>query len=137
MNRSSPKEISETEEFIKNSKDKMVKGQDLQIVILKIETGEFLGCAGIHKINTDTPTLGIWTKKSAHGHGFGKEAITALKSWADENLKYKYLIYPVDKRNIPSRKIPESLGGLIAGEYKKTNQSGKVLQTLEYRIYRS
>ena len=39
----------------------------------------------------------------------GKEAITALKHWADANLRYEYLAHPVDRRNGASRRIPESL----------------------------
>jgi hypothetical protein len=54
--------------------------------------------------------------------------------WAMVNLDFDYLIYPVDRRNLPSRKIPESLGGSIKAEYEKTNASGAVLDILEYRI---
>ena len=44
-------------------------------------------------------------------------------------------MYPVDKKNISSRKIPESLGGIIETEYKTTNMAGKILDEVEYRIY--
>jgi RimJ/RimL family protein N-acetyltransferase len=130
----SAKDISETESFIKDSIFGMKTEDHLIVVILKKDSQEFLGCAGIHKINTNYPELGIWLKKSAHGNNYGLETITALKTWAEENLHYKSLVYTVDKRNVPSRKIPEKLGGRIVREYKKTNLSGKVLQLLEYKI---
>jgi len=79
-------DISETEVFVKNSIKDNEEGKELQIVILKQDTGEFLGCGGLHHIDRSTPELGIWLKKSAHGNGYGKEAIIGLKSWADENL---------------------------------------------------
>lgn len=129
-------DISHIEKWIKSAIEKVRNGEDLQTVILNKVTGEFLGCAGLHSINTDTPELGIWIKKSAHGHGFGQEAIAVLVKWAEQNLNYKYLKYPVDKRNIPSRKIPESLGGIIEDEYKKPNQKGQILDEVEYRIYK-
>lgn len=75
-------------------------------------------------------------KKAAQGNKYGLEVITALKDWADENLDYQYLIYPVDKNNIASRKIPEALGGKVIQEYEKVNQQGKILQALEYWIYK-
>lgn len=131
-----PKKIEETQQFIESATQKSQKGEELQIVVLDRTSGEFLGCAGIHSITTKTPTLGIWLKKSAHGKGIGKEAITALKQWAEKNLEYEYLVYPVDRRNVPSRKIPESLGGIIGAEYKKTSMSGNVLDEIEYRIYK-
>jgi [ribosomal protein S5]-alanine N-acetyltransferase len=131
----SAKKIGETLEFINSSMQKMEKGEELQVAILDKQTGEFLGHAGLKNIHTDTPEPGVWIKKSAHGHRFGREAVAGLKDWADRNIKYRYLIYPVDKDNISSRKIPESLGGVIEAEYKKKNASGRILDMVEYRIY--
>lgn len=130
-----PKKIEETLEFIRASRIAMDKGEELELVILDKFTGEFIGHAGMRKLNTDVPVLGIWIKKSAHGHKFGREAVKALKDWADKNLRYKYLEYPVDKKNTPSRKIAESLGGTVAREIKKTNMAGNILDEVEYRIY--
>ena len=129
------KKIGETLSFINLSRKSMQKGEQLQVVILNKLTNEFIGHGGISKLNTDTPELGIWIKKSVHGHKFGREAVKALKEWIDKNKSYKYIIYPVDKRNIPSRKIAESLGGVIEDEYKKENMSGNILDEVEYRIY--
>ena len=129
------KKIGETLEFINSSIQKMINGEELQMAILDKKTGEFLGHGGISKLNTDTPELGIWIKKGAHGNKYGREAVTGLKHWADENIKYKYVIYPADRRNIASRKIAESLGGILEDEYKKINASGNELDIVEYRIY--
>lgn len=129
-----PQTISETESFISESLLNIQNGDELIVGILKKDSQEFLGCSGIHKINSKYPEIGIWLKKSAHGSGYGIEAITALKDWAQSNLDYKYLLYLVDRANIPSRKIPERLGGQIFREYEQTNLSGKVLHLVEYRI---
>lgn len=94
-----------------------------------------MGCGGLHHIDKKTPELGIWVKKSAHGHGYGKEVIIALKEWADKNLNYEYILYPVAEKNYPSKKIPEFLGGKVAKEYNEVNMSGKKQHLLEYRIY--
>lgn len=129
-------DISETEQFIEDSTIGLTNGYNLQLVILKKDTQEFLGCTGIHNINTETPEFGIWLKKSAQGQGYGLETITALKQWAQENLDCEYLRYPVDKENYPSRRIPERLGGVIVKEYDKVNLSGNVLHLVEYKILR-
>lgn len=128
------RDISETEVFIGSSKGKMSDGQELVYVILDKTNDEFLGCAGLHKIKTPHPYLGVWLKKSAHGKKFGREAMTALKKWADDHLEYEYLSYPVDRDNVASRKIPESLGGVVAREFQD-ERNGKILNTLEYRIF--
>ncbi|MCR4329929.1 MAG: GNAT family N-acetyltransferase [Candidatus Roizmanbacteria bacterium] len=129
------KKIDETLSYISLSRQTMEKGEQLQVVILNKLTNEFIGHGGISGLNTDTPELGIWIKKSAHGNKFGREAVKALKEWTDKNKLYTYIMYPVDKRNIPSRKIAESLGGVIEDEYKKENMSGNILDEVEYRIY--
>jgi len=43
----------------------------------------------------------------------------------------------VEKRNIASRKIAESLGGMVRKEYQKLNQLGKTLEEVEYWIYKN
>lgn len=128
--------VKETENVLSDMIRKRENKTDLTLVILKKETLEFLGMCSIHNIYTNTPELGIWTKKSAHGNGFGREAIHLLKDWVDKNLEYEYLSYPVDKRNIASRQIPESLGGQVFREFQQTNSSGNLLDEVEYRIYK-
>lgn len=131
------KKISETEAFLNESIAGIKNSSNLGLVILKKESQEFLGCAGLHDINQKDPELGIWLKKAAHGNKYGLEAITAIKHWADENLDYSSLRYPVDRANIASRKIPQALGGKIVEEYDKTNKSGNILHMVEYRIYKN
>jgi RimJ/RimL family protein N-acetyltransferase len=126
--------IEETIDFLRTARASNEAGTDLQVVILHGETREFLGHGGLHHIDTPTPEIGIWIKKATHRHGFGLEAVTGLADWALANLTFDYLIYPVDRRNAPSRRIPESLGGAIAREYRQTNASGNELDLLEYRI---
>lgn len=134
MSPTPPANISETEDFITSSAEGLKSGNNLQLVILDRETQEFLGCAGLHEVDGDHPEMGVWLKKSAHGKGFGREAMTAIKKWADENLDYKYILYPVVAKNIPSRKIPESLGGTIAREYDEKIQGGNLHHFVEFRI---
>lgn len=128
--------IEDTKNFINSVIPTIKKNEEFVVVILHKDTDEFLGVGGIHRIHTSTPELGIWIKKNAHGNKYGREAVTALKKWADEHIKYEYLVYPVDKRNTSSRKIAESLGAKAEKEYTKENMSGDILQEVEYRIYK-
>lgn len=134
---STPKQVSDTEEFIKEAREKIEKGEELTVSIFNKETNEFLGGGGIHAINTKTPELGIWIKKSAHGNKYGREAVAGLKEWADKNIEYEYILYPVAKENIASRKIPESLGGKLVRELVAKKQNGEDMEEVEYRIYKN
>ena len=129
------KNLPETEKFVRSAIRGLENGIDLTWVILKQPDREFLGLCALHRANTDTPEFGIWTKVSAQGNGFGREAIALLKGWVDENLQYDYLMYSVDYRNVPSRRIPESLGGQMGRSFQLMSLSGELLDLIEYRIY--
>ncbi|MEO1561084.1 MAG: GNAT family N-acetyltransferase [Cyanobacteria bacterium J06632_19] len=128
------KNMPETASFIKNSLEEMKNEHELILVILEKESQEFLGCAGIHRVNSKHPEFGIWLKKNAHRNGYGLETVTAMKNWCEENLDCEYFTYPVDKENHPSRRIPEKLGGEIVRTYEKRNLSGRILNLVEYKI---
>jgi [ribosomal protein S5]-alanine N-acetyltransferase len=128
-------DISETKAFIHESIETMQVGNNLQLVILKKDSKEFLGCCGLHgEANTHIPEFGIWLKKQAHGYGYGKEAITALYNWAEQVMKVDYYVYPADRRNIASRKIPESLRGVVIDEYVDEGLAGNRLENVVYKI---
>ena len=127
--------IDETLTFIRSSLDSMHEGSELVLAITRKDDGEFLGCCGLHgRGQPRTPELGIWLKKGAHGNQYGKEAINILFSWAVEHIDFDYAIYPVDKDNIPSRKIPESLGATVFEKKTVTTMSGGSLDEVVYRI---
>ncbi len=130
-----PQDIQETEAFVQESIQKFQAGEEFVAVILQKDTKEFLGIVGAHKIDTQTPELGIWIKESAHGNGYGKEAVFAMKDWIDANVTYQYIAYPVDQENLASRRIPDALGAKVAKKYDKLALTGRVLKTHEYRIY--
>lgn len=129
------KKIDTIYEFISRSRKSNAEGNNFTAVIIDKDTGEFLGCCGLHGTDSvKTPLLGIWLKIGAHGKKLGREAIHALAFWAVDNIDFEYLIYPVDRANISSYKIPESLGGVIYEENKVENQSGNILDEVIYKI---
>ncbi len=131
----SPSEICEIDSFIEMSREGMVNKTDLVLVIIDKNNSDFLGVCGLHGTKKPKePELGIWLKKSAHSKHLGREAIQYLVSWAQENIEYNYLVYPVDKENIPSRKIAEYLGGTVFRENTKKSMSGNILNEVVYKI---
>jgi RimJ/RimL family protein N-acetyltransferase len=131
----SPSDIGDVERFITESSSQRKNGTDLIFAILDKQTNEFLGVCGLHGTkNPREPELGVWLKKNMHGKGLGREAISVLRGWSERVLSVDGFIYPVDRRNLPSRKIPEALGGVVAGERRVQNMSGIELDELIYRI---
>jgi RimJ/RimL family protein N-acetyltransferase len=130
-----PKDFEETKTYIEKCIAQRKEGTDLVMVILNKNTHEFIGNIGIHDIHTPTPTLGIWTKIASHGNGFGFEAMTGLIKWANNNLKFEYLTYPVDSRNVRSVRIAEKCHGVIKRDFKDIGMAGNELCGHEYWIY--
>lgn len=137
MSPTPPEKIEDTEKFILSTLEKMENGEEMVFAILEKETKEFLGCAGFHNMSTQAPEMGIWIKKSAHGNGYGKEALEAVKKWADEKVDYLYISYPVAKDNSASRKIAESMGGKLVREFIGKKQDGMTFAEVDYRIYKT
>ncbi|RUR14284.1 N-acetyltransferase [Legionella sp. km772] len=133
---SAPKTQTQINQHILEQQQAMSKGEELALLVLKKESLEFLGYIALHELNTTTPEMGIWLKEEAHGQGYGFEALSLLKKWADKNLSFDYLKYPVEKNNLASRALAEKLGGKVEGEYIKKSESGQVLDEVEYRFYK-
>lgn len=122
-------------EFVDTCRKNMKAGLELVLAITNVNSGEFLGICAIH--GTDDPQvaeLGVWIKKSVHGKNFGREAVRYLAEWGRKNLLLSYFIYPVDRDNIPSRKIAESLGGVVLMKRVRKSMSGATLNELVYKI---
>lgn len=102
--------IDGVKNFIASSIRNIDSGTELMLAITLKQTGEFIGCCGLHKISRH-PELGVWVKQSAHGNKYGLEAVSALVRWAKDNIDFEYLKYPVDRRNYASRRIAEQNGG--------------------------
>ncbi len=134
---SAPKKQEEINQHILLKQNQMKKGIEISLFIVNKEDDEFLGDISSHQAHSKVPELGIWLKKEVHGQKYGYEALNLLINWAENNLEYNYLKYPVDKANIPSRKLAEKLGGKIEAEYIKTSESGNVLDEVEYRFYKN
>ncbi|MEK9711325.1 MAG: GNAT family N-acetyltransferase [Thalassolituus sp.] len=130
-----PQDISETLEFIRSSIEGMQRSEEFVFAI--VDTGgKFLGCAGLHARESSlTPELGIWIKKSAHGSALGREAVHCLRDWASANLIVSHFIYPVEKNNLASRKVAESLGGVVIKEQEILSLSGNLLDEVVYHIH--
>lgn len=73
----------------------------------------FLGLAGLHRVVGANAELGIWIREDRHGEGLGREAVTLVSQWASQTLGITRFTYPVAEANFSSRRIAESLGGVI------------------------
>jgi RimJ/RimL family protein N-acetyltransferase len=100
---------------------------EVQFVIRR--TGECLGVTAVERPQDELPELGIWMKETAHGQGYGREAVEALARWASAAWDRAGFLYPVALENVASRRIAEGLGGEVIA-----NRSGRKYDSVVYRI---
>lgn len=109
-------------------------GTDAVFTVVRKGSEEFIGVAGLHGLKQEIPEIGIWTKLEAHGRHYGREAVGGLIGYA-RTLGLRVLCYPVDRRNIPSRKIPRFYGGQLTTSLQKVETpDGRMLEEEVYEI---
>ncbi len=125
--------LEDTQGFIDYSIAQLNKGQDITLTASDKQTGEFIGCCGIHDICKENVSLGIWLKEAAFGKGYGTELIQALEGFILKNMQVDYIIYNVERNNSGSIKIAEKLGYIFDHEFVRNIEDVKILNMLQYR----
>ncbi|WP_321846411.1 GNAT family N-acetyltransferase [Paraburkholderia bannensis] len=92
----------------------IAEGTDFVFAVRRRASGEFLGLAGLHHVKRPRAELGIWIREDRHREGFGREAVSLVATWASRELGIDRFAYPVAEQNYASRRIAESLGGVVA-----------------------
>lgn len=126
--------VEDMGQFVSDSVAGLAAGTNLQMVILSRSDEAFLGCIGLHALDRPDPEMGIWLTEAAQARGLGREAASALVAWARAQGRFTCIRYPVDRRNLASRRIPERHGGVIVRTFSDVSQSGFALDLVEYRI---
>jgi RimJ/RimL family protein N-acetyltransferase len=87
------------------------------LAIEERETGRFIGEAGFHDMRREmTPSIegtleaGWGLTPSAHGRGYGFEAMQALVGWADNAFPGRRMTCIIDPANEASRRVATKLG---------------------------
>ena len=111
----------------------MEQGTMLELAILT-HAGEFLGCVDVFGIRSESPEVGIWLKSSVHGMGYGYEALRTVLDELSVTGKYRYYIYELDVRNVPSVHLVEKFSAEKVKYEEVTTDSGKTLHSQTYHI---
>jgi RimJ/RimL family protein N-acetyltransferase len=112
----------------------MKAGKELHLVIRLTITNEFIGRAGLHPADANLLETGVWIKESAHGHGYGREAVAAVIKWASATFHPSGFLWPVVDENTPSRRLAKALRGEIIGTRQRHKAGDKDRTLLLYRI---
>ena len=101
-------------------------GTELCMTARHADTQKFLGLAGLKRIPSGRPEIGIWVRTELQGRGHGLEMVQALIRRGSGRFSPDHFRYPVALDNRPSRRIAERLGGTIVGRYRTDFYDGVI-----------
>ncbi|HLQ71380.1 MAG TPA: GNAT family N-acetyltransferase [Bacillota bacterium] len=115
----------ELEVNIRNAHYQFMKRENMRLHVFLKETGEFVGCSGLHEINWEIPKfeIGYWIDSRMSGKGYMTEAVERIAEFAFIELGAKRVEIRCDAKNISSRAIPERLNFELEGILKNEGMS--------------
>lgn len=127
------KTLESTKEFIADFTELKKRGTNLVCCILDKENN-FIGSIEIYRLDTKTPEIGLWIRKSEQRNGYGYESIIAVINFFQKHMDIDYFIYESDRRNPNSIKLVEALGGVEVGFNQTESNGGNILELNIYHI---
>lgn len=108
------------EQRIKNLRQAVadfITREDLRLHLFLKETGEFVGCSGLHRINWDVRKfeIGYWIDSRFEGKGLMTEAVERITSFAFDELHANRIEIRCDSENVRSRSVAERLNYTLEG----------------------
>ncbi|MBM7661125.1 RimJ/RimL family protein N-acetyltransferase [Bacillus mesophilus] len=109
--------LEQVEENIREAHAKFLLREDLRLLVFHLETGEFIGSSGLHRIDWDVPKfeIGYWVDTRYAGKGYITEAVEGITKFAFDELHARRVEIRMDSKNERSRAIPERLGYELEG----------------------
>ena len=111
---------AETPDFLQNTSnaiawDELLSGDHLTCSILQKDTGAFCGFCQLQWVFSDTPELGIDLLPSCQKSSVAVEVLPPFLSRAKELLQCSHFYSKIKKKNIPSQKLAQKIGGICMG----------------------
>lgn len=117
--------IEQMEEDIRKAYSKYILREDLRLHIYRKEDDEFIGGTGLHRINWDVRKfeIGYWCDSRYQKNGYITESTASLTQFAFSHLGANRVEIRCDTENNASRRIPERLGFILEGIFRKDQLS--------------
>jgi RimJ/RimL family protein N-acetyltransferase len=111
---------------------------DLPYLAFEKSSGRLVASIGLHRTDWSLPKteVGYWVRTSETGKGYASEGVTALTSWAMNQLGAKRVELVTDEQNVGSRAVAERCGFRLEGVLRHVMQSpdGKLRNSCVYAL---
>ncbi|MCR8635114.1 GNAT family N-acetyltransferase [Paenibacillus radicis (ex Xue et al. 2023)] len=109
--------IEESEAGVRRSRLQFLERSDLRLHLILKETGQLIGCSGLHRINWEARKfeIGYWVRTSFSGRGYITEAVDGITDYAIHHLNANRIEIRCDSRNNRSSQVAQRLGFTLEG----------------------
>lgn len=109
--------VEEQEINSRKARIHFLERKDLRLVLIHKETGELIGCSGLHRLNWEVRQfeIGYWLRTSYEKQGYITEAVHAITEFAIKHLDANRLEICCDSRNEKSANVARRCGFTLEG----------------------
>ncbi|HZG56314.1 GNAT family N-acetyltransferase [Paenibacillus sp.] len=121
--------VEESEANVRQARLDFLKRVDLRLMLVRKDTGAYIGGSGLHRIDWDVRKfeIGYWLRTSCVGQGYMTEAVEAIFGFAVRELAANRVEIRCDERNVRSAAVAERLGfpleGVLRSDARATDGS--------------
>ena len=107
------------EALVRKGRLRFLSREDLWLMVVHKESGDFIGGTGLHRIDWDVPKfeIGYWLRTAYTGRGYMTEAVTAVENFAFDVLGARRVEIRIDSLNERSiavaRRLDYPLEGIL------------------------
>lgn len=109
--------VEQSELDIRKARLHFLARKDLRLLLEHKETGQIVGCSGLHRMDWEARKfeIGYWVRASFAKQGYITEAVRAIANFAIEKLQANRIEIRCDSRNVRSARVAERAGFTLEG----------------------
>jgi RimJ/RimL family protein N-acetyltransferase len=128
--------LAELKANIRKARQQFYDREDLRLHLFEKETGELVGCSGLHRMdwNVRKFEIGYWVRSSYAGRGLITEAVAGITEFAIRKLDANRIEIRTHPENVRSIKVAERLGFTLEGVLRRDrfDMNGELRDTMVF-----
>jgi len=136
-----PETLEEREQFVRRQYAKFIQNEDMMLFFFLKETGNLIGCGGLHYRGPHVPKfeIGYWVRTGYEGKGYITEAVTAITRFGFEQAGAQRIFIRCDLSNLRSQMVAKRAGYIYEGTFRnfeRRHHTGELTDMMYFALTR-